>query len=113
MLCDGSEITEGVWAGHTTPDINVSRRFLRGGDVADALTTESDSVNTEGLTVADNMYYEGGCQGGSSQIGRSGAGTCRDCSDDYYCQFRRSIEGSSATETKPINMNVVFIIKIK
>jgi len=113
MLCDGSEITEGVWAGHTTPDINVSKRFLRGGDVADALTTESDSVSTEGLTIKDYMFYVHGCKEGSTYRGMSDCGTSRHENPDYYCQFTRSIEGSSATETKPINMNVVFIIKIK
>ena len=47
-----------------------------------------------------------GCQ-------KSEAGTSRLESPDYYCKFTRSIEGGSATEMKPINMNVVFIIKIK
>ena len=89
------------------------KRFLRGGDVADALTTESDSVSTEGLTVKDYMFYVHGCKEGSTYRGMSDCGTSRHENPDYYCQFTRSIEGSSATETKPINMNVVFIIKIK
>ena len=59
------------------------------------------------------MYYLHGCIEGTTHFGMSEAGTSRLESPDYYCKFTRSIEGGSATETKPINMNVVFIIKIK
>ena len=81
VLCDGAEITEGIWAGHTTPNLNGEKRFLRGGAVADALNMEP--------------------------------GTCADCGDDYYYERTVNIDGSEGTETKQINMNVVFIIKIK
>ena len=53
VLCDGAEITEGIWAGHTTPNLNGEKRFLRGGAVADALNMEEDAANVESLTVKD------------------------------------------------------------
>lgn len=113
MLCDGSEITEGIWAGHTTPDINKSKRFLRGGDVADALDTEEDSVKTEHLTVEDQFYSMYSCPAGSHALNRDICAHSGSSCPDYYCAWTRNIDGSEATETKPVNMNVVFIIKVK
>lgn len=113
QLCDGSVINEGIWAGHKTPDINNSKRFLRGSIVADALVTEEDSVNTDGLSVKDWTFHtHTGCPDGSHYLWSSGPGTCSSCSSDYYCEFIRDVEGSSS-ETRPKNMNVVYIIKIK
>ena len=111
MLCDGSEIKEGPWAGHTTPDINNSKRFLRGGIVSDALKTEEDSVNTDGLSVTDNAFHTYGCPEGTTYVGPTGYGTCGECDSDSYCQYTQSVNGG-ATETKPININVAFIIKV-
>lgn len=111
MLCDGSEIKEGPWAGHWTPDINNSKRFLRGSIVADALKTEEDSVNTDGLTVTDNAFHTYGCPDGTTWVGGTGTGTCNTCDSDSYCQHTQSVNGG-ASETKPININVAFIIKI-
>ena len=112
VLCDGAEITEGIWAGHTTPNLNGEKRFLRGGAVADALNMEEDAINVKSLTVKDWYYHMHGCAGGA-HIGSPTSGTCNDCSDDYYCERTVNIGGSKGTETKPINMNVVFIMKIK
>ena len=113
QLCDGSVINQGIWAGQKTPDINNSKRFLRGSVVSDALITEEDSVKTDGLSVKDWAFHVGACPDGSEYLSRSSSGTCRDCSDDYYCQFTREVEGSSSSETRPKNMNVVYIIKIQ
>ena len=44
--CNGSPITEGIWKGHATPDLNNAKRFLRGGIVADALNMEEDSMQS-------------------------------------------------------------------
>ena len=102
---------EGPWAGHWTPDINNSKRFLRGSIVADALKTEEDSVNTDGLTVTDNAFHTYGCPDGTTWVGGTGTGTCNTCDSDSYCQHTQSVNGG-ASETKPININVAFIIKI-
>ena len=57
MLCDGSKIKEGPWKGKTTPDINTSKRFLRGNTVSNVLNLETESVNTKGLSVKDRVSY--------------------------------------------------------
>ena len=49
--CDGRAITEGIWAGHTTPDLNKSQRFLRGGIVGNALEMEEDTTAGEWLAA--------------------------------------------------------------
>ena len=77
-----------------------------------SICMEEDAANVESLTVKDRYFIVGGC-GGDTQIRRLSSGTCRDCSDDYYCERTVNIGGSEDTETKPINMNVVFIMKIK
>jgi len=111
MLCDGSEITEGPWKGHQTPDINNSKRFLRGNIVGNALNTEDDSVNTDGLHVYDRAFHVDGCVDGARRIGGTGTGTCAGCHEDSYCEFTHGVYGDE-DETRPINMNVVFIIKV-
>ena len=111
VLCDGAEITEGIWAGHTTPNLNGEKRFLRGGAVADALNMEDGAVQS--LTTKDWYFWVHGCASGGHTVGRSDCGT--DCQEnpDYYCERTVNIDGADGTETKPINMNVVFIMKIK
>ena len=111
VLCDGSEITEGDWKGRRTPDLNKSKRFLRGGHVGDALTLEEDSVNGERLTYEDNFLgYDYSCPSGTTQSSKRQV--CNeDCGDDAVCKRTEHLKGSSS-ETKPKNMNVVFIMKV-
>ena len=112
VLCDGSEITEGDWKGQKTPDLNKSKRFLRGGHVGDALTLEEDCVNADQLTYEDRFYYPGttSCPSGSS-LWVSRRVCNEDCENDVVC--KRTVHlGGSSSETKPKNMNVVFIMKV-
>ena len=51
VTCDGSQITEGIWIGQNTPDLNGSKRFLRGGIISDALNMEDDTTSTKGLSA--------------------------------------------------------------
>ena len=70
MLCDGSEILEGIWKGHRTPDLNKSKRFLRGGEMKDVLKTEESTIDLPTLSVNDKFLYPGGtCPEGSSVDG--------------------------------------------
>ena len=71
MLCDGSKIKEGPWKGKTTPDINTSKRFLRGNTVSNVLNLETESVNTKGLSVKDRAYHISKCVDGAKEIGRT------------------------------------------
>ena len=67
MLCDGSEILEGIWKGYRTPDLNKSKRFLRGGEMKDVLKTEESTIDLPTLSVNDKFLYPGGtCPGDSS-----------------------------------------------
>ena len=51
--CDGQPITQGPMAGTLTPDLNSSRRFLRGGSDSIAGSTEED-------TVRDHLHHDPG-----------------------------------------------------
>jgi len=42
--CDGQLITEGIWEGQHTPNINGEERFLRGAHIENALHVEEDEV---------------------------------------------------------------------
>ena len=123
VLCDGSEITEGIWAGHTTPDLNKSKRFLRGGLVSDALIVEEDSLqeHSHTSTVSDPGHthgYSAWYNTGGDDV-RPGAAP----NQLHAAQSASSKSGISmsvtgvtgarkGSETKPKNMNVVFVMKV-
>merc|ERR1711892_847284 len=44
VMCSGIQITEGRWAGQTTPNINGDERFLRGSKLDDVLIEQKDQV---------------------------------------------------------------------
>ena len=43
-LCDGSLITEGIWAGELTPDLTTTGKFLRGGNPSQILDMEESMI---------------------------------------------------------------------
>ena len=51
--CDGSNITEGPFAGLNTPNLNGERYFLRGGDDSTVTTMENDMVQDHTHDVDD------------------------------------------------------------
>ena len=51
--CDGSNITEGPFAGLNTPNLNGERYFLRGGDDSTVTTMENDMVHDHTHDVDD------------------------------------------------------------
>ena len=133
VLCDGSQITEGIWAGHTTPDLNKSKRFLRGGLVSDALKVEEDSLqeHSHASTVSDPGHSHGYGQWSWNGAEPDGASdVVFDPSHDdtsigfkywehtEYVTSRISMAvtgvqgGRKGSETKPKNMNVVFVMKV-
>ena len=137
VTCDGSQITEGIWIGQNTPDLNGSKRFLRGGIISDVLNMEDDTTSTKGLsakstsTASHNLdtqdyWYNGQhCPSSQDSGGNTGDLYCASetCSPDPICRTNRDVFGTititsstalnGATETKPKNMNVVWIMKIK
>ena len=133
VLCDGSQINEGIWKGQTTPDLNGSKRFLRGGHVGDALNLEEDSLqdHTHSHSINDpghvhpyiDRYYSHKGPGddslGPSSEDTNGPpwdGRTDQTSSSGKTGISLSVNGVSdartSSETKPKNMNVVYIMKV-
>ena len=129
--CDGSEITEGIWKGRRTPDLNNPKRFLRGGHVSDALKFEEDSLQEH--SHSSNVHDPGHKHGHTisapnwSKDGLPDAiwdqpdvGTImydhRRETDHVGTGISMSVTGVTGarkgSETKPKNMNVVFVMKV-
>jgi len=161
--CDGSEITQGPLKGMATPELNASKRFLRGAADEQAGSMEEDAVQDHqhadpGHTHQDNghshvdaghTHYEDSSGDGHFPLfvgsdeahhedlactRYQGDGNC----GGYYVKFnawtvengQSNIQGAKAAiqasttgiggmstgtaggETKPKNMNVVYIIRI-
>ena len=110
--CDGSTIEHpSPWAGQLTPDLNNEKRFLRGGHDSDQLKVEDDSIKSHSHNMVDKFFSNGGCPSGSTvvatwNIWNSGG------HDDHLCQEQKATGSMGAEETKPKNMNVIFIIRV-
>ena len=112
------------WNAYYRP-INSAKRFLRGGLEKDVLNLEEDSIEQQNwsfqgsTSIKDQFFWTGGCPSDSSYIGPTPSGTCGHCASDQFCQKTSHIAISDEVtvgtggETKPKNMNVVFIMKIK
>ena len=111
LECDGSMIQKGIWIGRRTPDLNGSKRFLRGGVIGDALRVEEDTVNADQLNYKD-WFYNGfdKCSDSGYTLKKQVKIDNKD-NPDFVCERTEHLLGSSS-ETKPKNMNVVFIIKV-
>ena len=134
--CDGSEITLGIWKGHRTPDLNTAKRFPRGGSVSNALKIEEDSLqehthyhtltddgHTHGFTgrylkkshffllafypesdVVNIRNKTGGITFVLKELSKANSGITMSVGNVRG--------GRKTSETKPKNMNVVFIMKV-
>ena len=51
--CDGRKISEGIWKGQATPDLNNAQRFLRGGNQSLALETQDDALQDHSHYIRD------------------------------------------------------------
>ena len=129
VLCDGSEITEGIWAGHKTPNLNKSKRFLRGGRLSDVLKVEEDSLQEHSHTsnVNDPGHKHGYTVYGMKDVPDGGPEPAYDQPDwlsnnsPYHTDgmdkvgtgISMSVTGVTGarkgSETKLKNMNVVFV----
>ena len=121
--CDGRDITEGIWTGHATPDLNKSQRFLRGGIVGNALELEEDTTAVHDLKTSHSLTF--------TDIYYAGDHTCStyydhgihdkknsDHESDNRCLRTDGVQGSiqingGSTETRPKNMKIVWVMKIK
>ena len=113
--CDGSTIEHpSPWAGMLTPDLNNQKRFLRGGHDNEQLTMEEDATKFHQHNYEDKHYPLYGEEvhncGLSYQTIRNADSSGR----DNICDITRSTESTGdGGETRPKNMNVIFIIRVR
>jgi hypothetical protein len=119
--CDGRTIQFGPWSGLSTPDINTSNRFLRGGTIEQAFELEEDAFQEH--------YHEHYHGFSVNNIAKSGSSYGDQNGGPYYITFS-SVSGTTdnaqhgkivagdkvttarfTTETRPKNIKVVYLIK--
>ena len=125
--CDGSLILPpSIWACEKTPDLNGEKLFLRGGADSAMLGLEQDEMqdHEHGVTDPGHVHgyddkytnnvgspYDSGPADGEGYFGVSHASTSTASRSGLVVEgvgeeYRRG------EETKPRNMNVVFIIRV-
>ena len=129
--CDGSTIEHpSVWAGKLTPDLNNEKRFLRGGHDSLQLTLEEDQLQDHehyviltdpGHTHEYTDRYLGyhttsQCATTGSSCDYSNNAPHSDTSFSGKTNISAEVTGvrtgKHGTETRPRNMNVIFIIRV-
>lgn len=126
VRCDGSTVLNhngSIWAGLTVPNLNGERRFLRGGADKDVLKLEDDQMQNHKHSFTDPGHRH-------SYQATETYTACRDnACDDHTNQPREYNEISSSSktgisvdyvtseyrtgsETRPKNMNVIYIIRV-
>jgi len=131
VRCDGSTIPEpSVWAGQLTPNLNGEKRFLRGASDSEVLTLEEDQMQDHKHIVTDpghtHGYVDKWPQMGTGDSGHDGP-LFSDTSSDRYDKSHDATSESnvsgmtvdgvtsdykSGTETRPKNMNVIYIMRM-
>ncbi len=120
--CDGRTIndSESIYNGENVPDLNSSGMFLRGGTNSGTFQDDATAVNglymnstgshSHGFSY-DSVRYNGRDAGSmnTGAAGRSHAytGITDSAGNHVHTMY------SSDTETRPINMSVVWIMRIK
>ena len=130
--CDGSPITApSIWAGQNTPDLNKGRRFLRGGPDNEVLHLEEDQMQDHHHNIIDpehsHVYKDKYPNKGDGLNGYWGP-TAHDNKDDRWDHTHSSTSDKSKTgitvgqvasdyrkgkETRPKNMKVVYIMRVR
>ena len=128
--CDGRQISEGIWKGQKTPDLNNVQRFLRGGNQSLALEVQDDALQDHSHDLYDpghthsyndqrrkhlpkysySYYYNmGRADWPSVQNYVSNEKTGR----EYTRITIKNVKTArTSTETRPKNMKVTFIMKV-
>jgi len=131
LRCDGATIPHpSIWAGKVTPDLNHGRRFLRGGVDADQLKMEEDQLQDHMHEFTDpghdHPYVDKWSSDRTNQEGHygpTGSDTHNGRFDNPNDQTTsKSSSGVKVTgvsssyrsgdETRPKNMNVIYIIRV-
>ena len=110
--CDGSTIEHpSPWAGRLTPDLNNEKRFLRGGHDNEQLTMEEDAVQSHNHNYEDKYAatwpHEEPTHNCKTAIHWNWDNGIQIC---YTTRTTTSI--GDGEETRPKNMNVIFIIRV-
>jgi hypothetical protein len=129
VRCDGSTIPEpSVWAGQLTPNLNGEKRFLRGASDSEMLTLEEDQMQDHKHQVSDpghshsyiDTYHQTGVDGymGTSVLEDTvydrwdGPRTKTTASKHTGLTVQGVSSGRHGSETRPKNMNVIYIMRV-
>ena len=131
VRCDGKTIPKpSVWAGQRTPNLNGEKRFLRGASDSKVLTMEGDQMQDHKHGVYDPGHthsyvdkypnYSGNDNG---RYGPKDSDKSKDRWDKTHYSTTKSedtgitVQGVSSgsrfgSETRPKNMNVIYIMRV-
>jgi len=132
LKCDGSTIPQpSIWAGQHTPNLNGEKRFLRGGTDAQMLTMEEDQMQNHKHGLYDpghtHSYNDKYPSWGGDDHGYPGPGPFQDEKNDRYDKSHTRESGKTksgmkvqllssdyrhGSETRPKNMNVIYIMRV-
>jgi len=136
VRCNGDIIPKpSIWAGKLTPDLNGEKRFLRGSSDRDVLTLEEDQMQDHKHTltdpghahpyvdkwpnVADGRWHVRGYWGPGQLIAAEKGADRWD--QPHYVKTNIMASGAKVenvsggrrgSETRPRNMNVIYIMKV-
>ena len=126
VRCDGSSIPEpSVWAGQLTPNLNGEKRFLRGASDSAMLTLEEDQMqdHKHGLDDPghihqyDDKYTVDNNDSDGPQSNARGHFEMSHTRYTISSQTGIQVQGVSSgyrsgSETRPKNMNVIYIMRV-
>jgi len=132
VRCDGATIPRpSIWAGQLTPNLNEEKRFLRGAPDSDVLTMEEDQMQNHKHSIHDpkhtHSYDDKYPNYDSNDHGYMGPSGWSDKTNDRFDKSHTrttvskatgvTVQGISSgyrhgTETRPKNMNVIYIMKV-
>jgi len=124
VKCDGSSIPHpSVWAGTLTPDLNGQKRFLRGSNEKDMLTLEAETTR-----LPDHKHNATSSPHSHTYTETHISNTCKTASGSYWCIYSTTANTGSTNvtidvsnvyehskfshETRPTNMNVIYIMRV-
>jgi len=125
VRCNGNTIPHpSIWAGKITPNLNGEKRFLRGALDSEELTLEEDQMQDHKHKVSDPGHTHGyndkyTFNGGGGYGPEDGKGTF-DYDHDRTSDSSHTgitVDGVSSgyrfgSETRPKNMNVIYIMRV-
>lgn len=113
--CNGQVISdsESLYDGQTLPDLNGDARFLRGGSVSGIPQADAFQDHGHDLYLRSNF----GASGGGRDVGQEGANANQLMTTNDYVRDPIQINSNGVprvdNETRPVNMSVVWIMRIK